>query len=134
MNRINGRGNRLNPLDVEHQPIEKRSGHATGAGLGDILGIGGQNGGRLARTAAAISSKARSFWAVEASARVRAATRAWRAISPSVAAISPVPSMLFSGALMLKGPSNPYSLWFLSRRGATGEVGRFRRPGSGIWG
>src|SRR6185437_6459476 len=60
------------------------------------------------RLAAAMNSNARYFWAVGASARPRAAARAWRPISAMAAAISPVPSMLFSGALMAKGPINPF--------------------------
>ncbi len=41
------------------------------------------------------------FRAEEASARARAAARAWRPISAMAAAISPVPSMLFSGAVIV---------------------------------
>ena len=88
---------------VEHQPVEEGPGHAGArAPRRYPRHWRPECAAACARTAPAMSSKARSFWAVEASAKVRAAARAWRPISPKAAAISPVPSMLFSGALMGK--------------------------------
>jgi hypothetical protein len=54
-----------------------------------------------ARIAAAIPASARFFWSVEASASTRAAVLARSPISRMVAAISPDPSTVFSGAVMI---------------------------------
>ena len=46
-NRIDCRGDRLDALGIECEPVEKSAGHAGGARLGDILGIGGEDARRL---------------------------------------------------------------------------------------
>ena len=56
---------------------------------------------RPARIAAAMPASARFFWSVEASASTRAAALALRPMSLMVAAISPDPSTVFSGAVMV---------------------------------
>ena len=82
-----------------------------------------------ARTAAAISCKARFFCSVGASARIRAAARARRPISSMAAAISPEPSMLLSGAVifggeLLKTLTNPCPSALSYHVGASpGEIG-----------
>jgi len=48
-----------------------------------------------------MAASARSFWAVEASASTRAAALACCPMLRMVAAISPEPSMVFSGAVMV---------------------------------
>ena len=111
----------LDPGLVEGQPVEEGVGRAAGARLGDILGIGGQD----ARLSAPgwrrpCASSARSFCAAGASASTRAAARASRPISAMAAAISPVPSMLFSGAVMADGPSAPLIRGFSYHVGAAG--------------
>ena len=77
-------------------------------------------------------SSARSFCAVGASASTRAAARALRPISAMAAAISPVPSMLFSGALMCDKPVKaPYPGWFPITSGLRGgEVAAVRTCGT----
>ena len=45
--RVDGGGDGLHPRGIERKPVEEGAGHAGGARLGDILGIGGQNAGYL---------------------------------------------------------------------------------------
>jgi len=71
-------GHGLHPGIVERQPVEKGAGQPAAARLAEVFGVGGQNLGLCARTAAAMRSRARSFCSGAASASVRAAARALR--------------------------------------------------------
>ncbi len=95
-------GHRLDALVVQRQPVERGGGQARGLAVGEVVGVGGEDVGSGWRGSRPPCRRARGFSAsVEASASTRAAALALRPMSLMVAAISPDPSTVFSGAVMV---------------------------------
>ena len=132
--RVDGGGDRLHPRRIERQPVEEGAGHAGGARLGDIFGIGGQNAGYLPPDGAGHELQGAVFLG-GGGERQRAGGQPGQAGHLAHAGGDiPCPFNAFQRCAHPERPDKTRSGWFLSRRCGGGELGRFYGLDEGNWG